>query len=175
MIFELEVNGRTQVVNVEPVGSANGRGGVFRLTIGVGADAEVIEIDARRTDLGLSMLDLASRRAVDAAVSSRSGGEILVQLPHVDLRVVADGRRYRPADAAPAGTGEQRVTSPMPGRVLRVLVKPGDEVAAGQPVVVIEAMKMENEMKVARAGRVRDVHVTEATSVEAGRLLVVVD
>ena len=63
----------------------------------------------------------------------------------------------------------------MPGRVLRVLVSVGDEVAAGQALVVIEAMKMENELKVLRAGRVREVLVVEASSVEAGRLLVVVE
>ena len=63
----------------------------------------------------------------------------------------------------------------MPGRVVRVLVAPGDEVAARQPVVVVEAMKMENELRSPKAGRVKDVAVTEGASVEAGRVLVVVE
>jgi biotin carboxyl carrier protein len=63
----------------------------------------------------------------------------------------------------------------MPGRVVRVLVKPGDEVAARQGLVVVEAMKMENELAAARPGRVTDVAVTEGVSVEAGRLLVVIE
>ena len=63
----------------------------------------------------------------------------------------------------------------MPGRVVRVLVKPGDEVAARQGLVVVEAMKMENELAAPRAGRVKEVAVTEGQSVEAGRLLVVVE
>jgi biotin carboxyl carrier protein len=63
----------------------------------------------------------------------------------------------------------------MPGKVLRVLASPGDEVAARQPLVVVEAMKMENELSAARGGRVRDVVVEEGVSVEAGRLLVVVE
>ncbi len=63
----------------------------------------------------------------------------------------------------------------MPGRIVRVLVRAGDDVAAGQPLVVVEAMKMENELKSPKAGRVKEVSVTEGMSIEAGRLLVVVD
>ena len=63
----------------------------------------------------------------------------------------------------------------MPGKVLRLLVKPGDEVKARQTLVVVEAMKMENELTSPKAGRVKDVAVKEGVSVEAGRLLVVVE
>jgi len=56
-----------------------------------------------------------------------------------------------------------------------VLVKPGDEVKARQGLVVVEAMKMENELRAARDGRVRDVAVTEGQSVDAGALLLVVE
>jgi len=63
----------------------------------------------------------------------------------------------------------------MPGRVVRILVQPGDEVAARQGVVVVEAMKMENELRSPKAGRVKDVAVAEGASVEAGRVLVVIE
>ena len=63
----------------------------------------------------------------------------------------------------------------MPGRVVRVLVAPGDTVDARQPVVVVEAMKMENELRSPKAGRVKEVAVTPGTSVEAGRVLVVIE
>jgi len=56
-----------------------------------------------------------------------------------------------------------------------VLVAAGDEVKARQPLVVVEAMKMENELSAPRAGRVKDVQVRDGTSVEAGRLLVIVE
>jgi biotin carboxyl carrier protein len=56
-----------------------------------------------------------------------------------------------------------------------VLVAPGDAVAARQSVVVVEAMKMENELRSPKAGRVKDVAVTAGTSVEAGRVLVVIE
>jgi biotin carboxyl carrier protein len=63
----------------------------------------------------------------------------------------------------------------MPGKVVKMLVKPGDEVKARQGLVVVEAMKMENEIRSPKDGRVADVLVTEGASVEAGRLLVVVE
>ena len=74
-----------------------------------------------------------------------------------------------------AGRVPSRCVAPMPGRVVRVLVSPGDAVAARQGVVVVEAMKMENELRSPKAGTVRDVSVTPGTSVEAGRVLVVIE
>jgi biotin carboxyl carrier protein len=65
--------------------------------------------------------------------------------------------------------------APMPGRVVRVLVAPGDEVAARQGLVVVEAMKMENELGSPKAGRVKDVQVSAGQSVDAGRVLVVIE
>jgi biotin carboxyl carrier protein len=140
-----------------------------------GAAARTFEVDARRTDPGVSFVHAADRRIVDAAVTPRPGGDVLVQLPHVDIPTVLDGRRGRRAAAGAAGgQGEQRLTAPMPGRIVRVLVTVGDEVAARQGLVVIEAMKMENELTSARAGRVHEIAVSEGTSVDAGRLLIVV-
>ncbi|MCL4813293.1 MAG: hypothetical protein KJ061_12435 [Vicinamibacteraceae bacterium] len=90
------------------------------------------------------------------------------------LDVSVNGRRARRAGVA-AAAGEQRIVAPMPGKVLRVLVAPGDEVAVRQPLVVVEAMKMENELASPKAGRVKDVPAVAGESVEAGRLLVVVE
>jgi biotin carboxyl carrier protein len=71
--------------------------------------------------------------------------------------------------------GTQQVLAPMPGKVVKILVKAGDEVKARQGLVVIEAMKMENELRSPKDGRVSDLLVTEGASVEAGRLLVFVE
>jgi biotin carboxyl carrier protein len=79
------------------------------------------------------------------------------------------------ADAGGHAHGEQAVAAPMPGRVVRILVAPGDQVAARQGVVVVEAMKMENELRSPKAGRIKEVTVAPGTSVEAGRVLVIVE
>jgi biotin carboxyl carrier protein len=63
----------------------------------------------------------------------------------------------------------------MPGRVVRVLVAVGDEVAVRQPVVVVEAMKMENELRSPKAGRVKELNVAPGTSVDSGRVLLVIE
>ena len=63
----------------------------------------------------------------------------------------------------------------MPGKIVRVLVQTGVSVRARQPVVVVEAMKMENELRAGRAGVVREVLVAEGASVEAGTPLLVIE
>jgi biotin carboxyl carrier protein len=169
--FEVEVGGRVRRVSVEPIGPADASGGIFRVVV----DDAAVEIDARPTDLGLSLVT-ADRGVVDAALTGLPGGEWIVEFPHVVVRASVDARRYLRSGATDvAGTGAQRILAPMPGRVIRVLVKPGDEVAVRQGLVVVEAMKMENELVAPRAGRVTEVAATEGLSVESGRLLVVIE
>lgn len=84
--------------------------------------------------------------------------------------VRVESERQRAAAAAKKGVGgssDKLVKSPMPGRVIRMLVAAKDEVAAGQTLCVVEAMKMENEVKAKVACVVAEVHVTEGATVEA--------
>jgi biotin carboxyl carrier protein len=93
------------------------------------------------------------------------------------------GRRYAVEVGNPrnakhgrgAAGGRRNLTAPMPGKVVRVLVKTGDAVEAGQGVVVVEAMKMQNEMKAAHAGRVVEVRVKDGDTVAAGDILVALE
>jgi pyruvate carboxylase subunit B len=77
------------------------------------------------------------------------------------------------ANAAPAGPAP--VLAPMPGLIVRVNVSPGDAVEAGQGVIVMEAMKMENELRATSSGRVKSVEVSPGTAVEKGTLLVALE
>jgi pyruvate carboxylase subunit B len=82
-------------------------------------------------------------------------------------------RAIRDLSAASAGpTGPAPVIAPMPGLVVRINVSVGDKVEAGQGIVVMEAMKMENELRATGAGTVRSIEVTVGTAVERGALLV---
>lgn len=145
-------------------------------------------VDARRVSDGeLSILiqngrDAAATRSVDAAFWAGANGDLEVHvlgrsIP-VELRPLGGpSTRLAHASRAPGSlrAGSQKIVAPMPGKIVRVLVKTGDQVKAKQGLVVVEAMKMENELRAARDGRVRDVSVAAGQSVEAGAVLLVVE
>jgi len=90
----------------------------------------------------------------------------------VESRVLSElEHRFAGFGAGDDDDQAHRLEVPMPGRVVRVLVQPGDEVLRGQGLVIVEAMKMENELKAPRAARISAVHVREGQGVEKGTLL----
>jgi len=101
------------------------------------------------------------------------------------LRAETGGRRFNvrvldPRDTArnaraSLGSGRQNVTAPMPGKVIRVLVEAGDTVEAGQGLIVVEAMKMQNEMKAMRPGHVVEIRARAGATVGAGDTLLVLE
>lgn len=170
--FHVDLNGRNRTIAIERASPAE----ADRFNVNIDGRARVV--DARREPDGrISLLFPEEGGAsYDVAIAASGRGEVIVHLPSGSLRASVNGRRPRPpSEAAAAATeGEQRIAAPMPGRVVRVLVAPGDEVSPRQPLVVVEAMKMENELSASRGGRVKDVQVREGSSVEAGKLLVIV-
>ena len=93
-----------------------------------------------------------------------------------ELHVVLEDPRDVPSDTAAAGVqGRQSIAAPMPGKVVRVLVSEGDTVERDQGIVVIEAMKMQNEMKSPKAGRVVSLFAKEGSTVASGEILAVVE
>ena len=122
-------------------------------------------------------------------LSARIDGDVLdmtVEGDLPDLGVVsrtvrtyvrAESERMRAASAARGHVGEGGdgvVVSPMPGRVVKLLVGKGDAVEPGVPLVVVEAMKMENELRATRAGTVTDVFVAPGATVEGGAKLIAI-
>jgi|SRR5579862_723128 len=175
MTFEVDTNGRVRAVVIEAEGAASPSGGRFKIQLTGDADRVRSVVDCRRTELGFSLV-FDDGRVVDVAATATGPGEWLLQFPHVDVTAAVDRRRReRAPSGGAAAAGEQRIKAPMPGRIVRVLVKAGDDVAVRQGLVVVEAMKMENELASPKAGRVKEVAVTEGMSVEGGRLLVVIE
>jgi len=103
-----------------------------------------------------------------------AGGDIRVN-GRVFKVEVFDPREMRGRKNAAAGEGRQKIAAMMPGKVVRVLVALGDEVEAGQGLVVVEAMKMQNEMKSPRAGRVLEIRTSAGAAVAAGDALLVME
>lgn len=153
-------------------GSGSARPEDVRCTV----DGVTTSIDARIIECGvLSLIVVAgdgSRRQFRCVLDGDS--------------VLVAGRRFACTESDPrslqaragaggAGGGAKPVKAPMPGRVVRVLVAVGDEVAEGQGLVVIEAMKMQNELRSPKAGRVARVAVAVGDTVASGLVMVVVE
>ena len=115
-------------------------------------------------------------------VSRRSGSIAAGQSFAVVLRgrnyevAVVDPRRLRSGQSAGAHhAGAAEIVSPMPGKIVRVLVQAGDKVEADAGIIVVEAMKMQNEMKAPKAGTVVSINAEEGATVNAGDVLAVVE
>lgn len=112
-------------------------------------------------------------RSYEARVATRPGAtatdELLVSVGARRYAVeVQDPREWRHTGEVGARDGPQEILAPMPGRIVKVLVKENQDVGAGDGLVVIEAMKMQNELRAPRQGRVEKVYVAEGTGVETG-------
>ena len=171
--IEVKVNGRTRSIVVERVGSLPWR---FRVLW----DGVARVVDARWVDtetLSLVEVESGSTSHQVRCVEVDQRGELELHVSGGIVRALVDAGR--PRFEARAGSehtdGEQTIAAPIPGKVVRVLVQPGAEVTAHQALVVVEAMKMENELKSPRAGRVKEVLVREGMAVEAGRVLAVIE
>jgi biotin carboxyl carrier protein len=160
--YEVDVNGRVLHVNVH---RADGH---FVVTV----DGREWAIDAPAWMHTLSLLVGASARKSNCGGAA---GRLAVSIKGVRLSVTVNGRRRwgRKEDGAAAG-GPEQLVAPMPGKIVRVLAKVGAAVQARQPLIVVEAMKMENELRATRAGVVSELLVQEGQSVDAGALLLVV-
>jgi biotin carboxyl carrier protein len=93
----------------------------------------------------------------------------------VPLKLTTARAKVAGRAAPPPKAGPSAVQSPMPGKVVKVLVAVGEDVKAGQGVVVVEAMKMENELKSPKDGKVKAVAVKEGQAVEAGQSLITLE
>jgi len=137
----------------------------FRLR---GADERCALVRQAEPDVYSVLLD---GRSYDARIEEAPEGLVVVIAGHRFEIGVRDPRRLSRKHAGLGQEGRQNVTAPMPGKVVRVLVSPGDEVAAGQGLLVVEAMKMQNELKALRRGRVETIAAREGATVTAGEVL----
>lgn len=169
MQYEVDVGGRMNQVTVGRSGDG------FAVTL----DGRLYHVDAARIDAHtLSLVvDTVSRQSYEVSVTPNPvTGQLSVVVAGVPVTVGLNGRRRwgRKNEGGGSGSGPQRLAASMPGKIVRVLVKAGDMVRARQPLVVVEAMKMENEMRAGRDGTIAEVHAREGSSVEAGALLLVI-
>ena len=167
MNFDVAVNGRPWKIAIEPLDQSR------EFTVVVKGKARVVDaawIDAAT----LSLIDGTASREVRLHRGDAGMFGVTVDGRLFEV-VVAKRDRKNPSDASSLRASSAAIKAPMPGRITRVLVAVGDHVVAQQPLVVVEAMKMENELCAPRAGVIKEVNVTVGTAVEAGAILVVVE
>ncbi len=117
-------------------------------------------------------------KSYEAFVSKRPGDAPGLAGPYVIevglrryLVELRDPRRWRRTGSALEAEGPQEIVAPMPGKIVKVLVADGQVVSRGQGLLVIEAMKMQNELRAPRAGRIERVYMEEGRGVESGARL----
>jgi biotin carboxyl carrier protein len=168
--YGITIDGRTLAIEIEDDGEGRLRARV---------DGRDRVLDVRRLDGGVwSVLDGATARVIQV---DGVAPKFTVEVSHADGEpriCLAEVSERRPGTlpagdtAGTAARGSLTLRAPIPGRLVKLLVKAGDQVKAGQALLVLEAMKMENELRAPHAAVVSAVHVVEGIAVESGQDLV---
>ncbi len=168
MNYEVSHGSESWRVSVKDVG-----GSVYEVTVD---DGETVRVDVAKTPRTIYSLLIGSRQ-FEASVDERPDGtfDVHVGTSAFDLAVIDERRKALAGAAAGPAGGIQELRAQMPGKIVKVLVEPGAEVAVGDSLVIVEAMKMENELLAEVAGSVTAVHVAEGDTVETDELLLVVE
>lgn len=164
MNYELKIGGRHRTVEITPASSRL----EFRLD-GQGVAADVVEVEPN----------------VFSVLLGDEAFEVRVHQSPQGVRAYVDGREYaaelndprqwrRGAGGSSSAEGRQSIFAPMPGKVVRVLAQPGARIKPGQGLLVVEAMKMQNEIKSPKEGTVERINVKEGQAVNAGEVLAVI-
>lgn len=139
------------------------------IEVDAGAGEDVLEVEP-----GVYSILRGCRVDEVRLVRDREGFTAFIGGRSFELEAI-DPRDRRSSATGGGGEGRQRIMAPMPGKIVRVLAAPGDPVKAGQGLVVVEAMKMQNEMKAPKAGTVVEIRVEAGGTVAAGDVLAIVE
>ncbi len=150
--YTVKVNDKEKVIDVEAVGA-----NVFR-----------VKVDGRYVTVSLDdHRDLAHASPITPSIQTRGAAQPTSQAP---TRASARAAEARP-DAKPGDKARDKLTAPMPGVILSIDVAVGARVKRGDPLMVLEAMKMKNELKAPRDGRVAEIYVKADQTVKYGEFL----
>ena len=158
-----EKGGETRLIALRETGD-----GIYEITI----DGHTVHVDAVRSGPTVYSV-IEDGQQFEAMVDEKGahGFDVLVAGRIFHLESLDERTKLLAQSAAPVLTGPQTITAEMPGKVVKVVVPAGESVREGQGVVLVEAMKMENEIPSPIAGVVTEVAVSEGQTVEAGALL----
>ena len=164
MKLEIELDGKTRNVELIRIGER-----VQCVLDGRPVEADVVEVSPAVYSV------LIGGHSFEARVESAATGLRVIVGRHEYAAAIRDPRQWRRHRGATAeAQGRQQAIAPMPGKVVRMLVSAGDAVEAGQGLMVIEAMKMQNEVRSPKRGTVERLLVSEGQTINAGEVLATV-
>lgn len=166
MKFDVRISGKTRTIELQ----RNSERWQISLD-GTALDADAVEIAPNVFSI------LLNGESFEVRIAPTSEGKLTLQTRHQDFTAeVVDPRAWRDRrHGAVEAEGRQQIVAPMPGKVVRLLVKAGDKVEAGQGLLVVEAMKMQNEVRSPKTGTVERLLVKEGQPVIAGEVLAWID
>jgi len=165
MKYELESETGKHVVELEVLGS----------TIHARVDGREYTLKIFQPESGLYTL-IVGHRVIEARVESNQNlgfVHVLIGDRAIGLRI-AD-RKHRRSVAEHGVEGRVQVVARMPGKVVRVLTEAGRQIKAGEGILIVEAMKMQNEVKSPKSGRIVEINLREGQTINAGEVLVVIE
>ena len=161
------IGGRERVLEV-----TRPRNGTHAMDFSI--DSAPMQADIQQVEPGIYSI-LAGTRSAEARIEQDGDGYLVTINGNSFPVAVRDPRRRDRSGRRVNSAGLQQITSPMPGKVVRVMVKAGDRVSAGAALFVVEAMKMQNEIKSPKDGVVTLLEVEEGSPVSAGAVMAVIE
>lgn len=162
MNFEATIAGQKKLINVRE------EDGHYVVSID---DGKPIHADLIKVSGGFNLI-IQSRSYLVSLASTNSHYDVQIDGKFFQIELISDLKKAQKKLRGEELSGSSDVVAKMPGKIVKVLIKVGDEVHDGQSVIIMEAMKMENELKALSKGKIKTIRVKEGDSVEAGTLLV---
>ena len=166
MKYEVHIDGKTRIVEF----TRNSE------KLQISLDGNLLDADAVEVATNTFSI-LIDGESWEVRIAPRPDGSLSLHTGIAEyIAEVADPRAWRGRrHGAVEAEGRQQIAAPMPGKIVRILVKPGETVEVGQGLLVVEAMKMQNEIRSPKNGKVEKLFVTEGQAVNAGEILAWVD
>lgn len=166
MNYIVNLGDKEVVVGVEDSGIAQ-----FKVVVG----EDEVKVDAHRVEPNTWSIIVDNRTYEADLVVSEEAIEVHIRGDMYPLKVINEQRKALRRAGEIAEGGKQLLTAPMPGKVIKILVDEGEEVGAQQGLIIIEAMKMENEFKSSAPGKVKEVFISEGDVVDSGDKLLLIE
>lgn len=166
MKYEILLAGKTRIVELAQ------QNGIWKISLdGHALDAHAVEVAPNTFSV------LLNGESHEIRIAPRPDGSLTLHTGLAEYHAeFADSRSWRSRrHGALEAKGRQQIAAPMPGKVVRLLVKQGDTVEAGQGLLVVEAMKMQNEIRSPKNGKIEKLFASEGQAVNAGEVLLWVE